>query len=332
MSATEPSSLGPRDSWAGVRVVVVGFDPAGFAAADNLMHLGAAVTALDTGRADDERQEKAQLLRMLGADVRLGPDASGPLPDPVDLVIASARTDPGSGLLEQATRRGVPVWGEVELAWRLRDPDRRAPWLAVTGSRGASTAAAMLRSVLRSAGLRTIVAGESGLPCVEVVMDPTPYDVLTLHLTGTQLLHTESMSAEAAVVLNVAAGDPDGGRTAGFGRIYEHVRTACVYNVADPATEQLVRDADVVEGARAIGFTLDTPGVGMVGLVEDILADRAFIADRETSAAELATTADLGAAAPEYVGYALAAAALARAHGVSQQAIREGLRTYRPAD
>ena len=100
-------------------------------------------------------------------------------------------------------------------------------------------------------------------------------------------------------------------------------------------TEQLVREADVVEGARAIGFTLGMPGVGMLGVVEDILADRAFVEERDTSAAELCTLADLAAAgasgpAPHTVQNALAAAALARAHGVSQAAVRDGLRGFRP--
>ena len=78
------------------------------------------------------------------------------------------------------------------------------------------------------------------------------------------------------------------------GRIYEHVQRACVYNVADPVTEELVREADVVEGARAIGFTLGTPGVGMLGVVDDVLVDRAFVEQRASSAAELGTLADLG--------------------------------------
>ena len=80
--------------------------------------------------------------------------------------------------------------------------------------------------------------------------------------------------------------------TADKGRIYTGVERACVYNVADPVTEQLVRDADVTEGARAIGFTLGTPTVGMLGVVDDVLADRAFVDDRQHSAAELATIFD----------------------------------------
>ena len=114
------------------------------------------------------------------------------------------------------------------------------------------------------------------------------------------------------------------------GRIYEQVQQACVYNVADPVTERLVREADVVEGSRAVGFTLGTPAVGMVGLVEDVLADRAFIDERENSAAELCTVADLASPAPHIVANALAAAALARAYGVPTAAVRDGLRSFVP--
>ncbi|HYG93903.1 MAG TPA: cyanophycin synthetase, partial [Nocardioides sp.] len=72
------------------------------------------------------------------------------------------------------------------------------------------------------------------------------------------------------------------------------------------------------------------PSVGMVGLVEDVLADRAFVEERATSAAELCTVADLASPAPHFVANALAAAALARAHGVAPAAVRDGLRSFRP--
>jgi UDP-N-acetylmuramoylalanine--D-glutamate ligase len=193
----------------------------------------------------------------------------------------------------------------------------------------------MLDAILRAAGLRSVAAGNVGLPIVEVVMDPTPYDVLAVELSSYQLHYTDSMSAQAAAVLNLAEDHLDwyhsmADYAADKGRIYQHVQRACVYNAADPATDELVRGADVVEGARAIGFTLGMPGVGMVGVVEDILADRAFVEQRETSAAELCTLADLASPAPHFVANALAAAALARSHGVSQAAVRDGLRSFRP--
>jgi len=338
LMAKDPAALGRDDSWEGVRAVVAGFGVSGFAAADNLLHLGAAVTALDESPGDDTRQEKAELLRVLGAEVRLGEGTTAMLPDDVDVLVTSPGWKPTAPLLAQARDRGIPVWGEVELAWRLRaagPSGAPAPWLAITGTNGKTTTVQMLDTILRTAGLRSVAVGNVGLPIVEAVMDPTPYDVFAVELSSFQLHYTDSMAAESAAVLNVAEDHLDWypsmqAYAADKGRIYERVSRACVYNLADPVTEELVREADVVEGARAIGFTLGMPGVGMLGVVEGILVDRAFIEERQTSAAELCQISDLASDAPHYVQNALAAAALARAHGVSQAAVRDGLRAFRP--
>ncbi|WP_244927587.1 hypothetical protein [Nocardioides sp. W7] len=318
---SDPAGLGRHDPWDGVRAVVAGFGAAGFAAADNLTHLGASVTALDESSAG--REEEAELLEVLGATVRLGEGATARLPDDVDVVIGSPGWDE-SPLLLQARERGVPVWGELELAWRLRDPAHPAPWLCVTGARDPGRSVRMLEAILVAGGLRCAAAGAGagGLPIVEAVMDPEPYDALAVGLTGAQLAGAGPMSAASAAVLDVGA-------ETGLGRVYEQVRDACVYLASEPVTEDLVREADVVEGARAIGITLGAPGVGMLGVVEDLLVDRAFIAERDTSAAELCSIGDLPDATPEVVQDALVAAALARAHGVGQVAVRDGLRTFR---
>ena len=328
--------LGRRDDWSGVRAVVAGFGVSGFAAADNLTHLGASVVALD--ESSDGKEENAELLGVLGADIRLGAGTTAELPEDTGLLVVSPGWKPTAPLIEQARARGIPVWGEVELAWRLRDPDDAAPWLAVTGTNGKTTTVQMLETILRAAGLRSVAVGNVGLPIVEAVMDPTPYDVFAVELSSFQLHYTDSMTAESAVVLNVAEDhldwyDGPTGRAdyaADKGRVYRGVQQACVYNVADPETERLVREADVAEGARAVGFTLGMPAVGMVGVVDDILVDRAFIAERQSSAAELCTIDDLPSPAPHIVANALAAAALARAHGIPQVAVRDGLRAFRP--
>jgi UDP-N-acetylmuramoylalanine--D-glutamate ligase len=352
MTAPHVDELGRDDSWEGVRAVVAGLGVSGFAAADNLTHLGAHVTALDESDAG-ERTERGTLLDILGADVRLGAGTTATLPENADLLVVSPGWSPRALLIAQARQRGVPVWGEVELAWRLRGRDERTgrpvPWLALTGTNGKTTTVRMLESMLRSAGLRAVACGNVGLPLVEVVMadhgnGAQPYDVLAVELSSFQLHYTSSVRAESAAVLNIsedhldwyAGPDPMGAYAADKGRIYSGVERACVYNVADPLTEQLVREADVTEGARAIGFTLGTPAVGMLGVVDDVLCDRAFIAERNSSAAELGTFADLAGAgagetpAPHVVANALAAAALARSHGVPPAAVREGLRAFRP--
>ncbi|MGI8646082.1 MAG: UDP-N-acetylmuramoyl-L-alanine--D-glutamate ligase [Nocardioides sp.] len=336
----DPARLGRIDPWDGVTAVVAGFGATGFAAADTLTHLGASVVALGD-QETAEMAERAQLLGILGTDVRLGPGATAALPadlGDVDLLVTSPGFRPDAALLAEARARGIPVWGEVELAWRLRDPEHPAPWLAVTGTNGKTTTVQMLDAILSAAGLRSAAAGNVGRPIVEAVVDPAPYDVFAVELSSFQLHYTDSVRAESAVVLNLAEDhldwydgpSPMADYAADKGLIYRGVQRACVYNVQDPATEDLVREADVEEGARAIGYTLGVPRVGMLGLIDDVLADRAFIDERHSSAAELCTLADLHSPAPHVVADALAAAALARAHGVSQQAVRDGLRAFRP--
>ena len=147
------------------------------------------------------------------------------------------------------------------------------------------------------------------------------------------------MSAESAVVLNVAEDHLDwytgptamADYAADKGRIYERVQRACVYNVADPETERLVREADVDRGRPGRSASPSAcPAVGMVGVVDDLLVDRAFVDERQTSAAELCTSTTSPSPAPHVVANALAAAALARAHGVPQAAVRDGLRVVPP--
>ena len=102
----------------------LGIGVSGFAAADNLTHLGADVTVLAES-ANDAQREKAHLLEILGATVRIGAGATATLPDDVRRAWSPRPgVPPTAPLIVAAGRRDVPVWGEVELAWRLRDPEQ----------------------------------------------------------------------------------------------------------------------------------------------------------------------------------------------------------------
>jgi UDP-N-acetylmuramoylalanine--D-glutamate ligase len=323
-----------QSPWSEARVVVAGLGVSGFAAADTLVHLGARVLVVDERDGEAER-DKATLLEILGAQVRIGAGSTGELPPGSDLVVTSPGWRPSAPLLAAAADSGVPVWGEVELAWRLRDPVHAAPWLAITGTNGKTTAVGMLAAMLSAAGLRARAVGNVGTPVLEAVMDPEPSDVLAVELSSFQLHWTHSVSALAAAVLNVAEDHLDWhgsmqAYAADKARIYQRAQVACVYNADAPVTEQMVRDADVVAGCRAVGFTLGVPAVGMLGVVDGALADRAFVAERQTSAAELGAVADVTPQGPHNVANALAAAALARAHGVPPAAVRAGLRGFQP--
>lgn len=333
VSGEDASWLGAADRsspWQQVRACVVGgLGVSGFAASDALIQMGAHVVVLDDVDSDPGR-DKATLLEMLGADVRMGPGSTAWLPAPLDLVVTAPGLPPYTPLLAEAAAAGLPVWGEVELGWRLRDPEHPAPWLCVTGTNGKTTTVQMLAEMLRADGLRTVATGNVGLAVCEVVMDPEPYDVLAVELSSHQLHWMSSLSAEAATVLNLAADHLTwhGDRAryeAAKASIYRNCQRACVYNVQDVRTRELVEEAEVVEGCRAIGFTLGVPAVGMVGLVDDVLADRAFVEGRAHSAAELARVSDVPGGAPHNVANALAAAALARAHGIAPASVRRGL-------
>ncbi|MGW7045688.1 UDP-N-acetylmuramoyl-L-alanine--D-glutamate ligase [Streptomyces avermitilis] len=318
-------------NWQGKNVTVAGLGVSGIPAARVLHGLGAVVTVVNDG--DDERSRaQAADLEALGITVRLGDGAT--LPEGTELIVTTPGWQPDKPLFAAAAEAGVPVWGDVELAWRLRGPES-APWLAVTGTNGKTTTVQMLASILKAAGLRTAAVGNIGVSLLDAVLGEETYDVLAVELSSYQLHWAPSLRAHSATVLNIAPDHLDWhgsmeAYTADKGRIYEGNRVACVYNVADKATEDLVRAADVEEGCRAVGFTLGTPGPSQLGVVEGLLVDRAFVEDRQKNAQELAEVADVNPPAPHNIANALAAAALARAFGVPASAVRDGLRAFRP--
>lgn len=323
--------LNRGSEWARVHVAVAGIGVAGFAAADAVLQLGAQVTIIDAADGDRQR-ERADVLGALGADVLLG--HAGPAPT-CDLLVVSPGLRPTDPVIVNALEAGVPVWGELELAWRLRDPETAAPWLCVTGTNGKTTTALMCESMLQAAGLRAVAAGNIGNSLVDVVMHDL-MDVIVVEVGAPQLPFVSSMSPLASVCVNIADDHIDhfgsmDAYTAAKARVYERVQRAAIYNVEDEVTLRMVEEADVIEGARAIGFTLGVPDVSMLGVVDDILVDRAFVEDRRNSAQELATIADVRPAAPHNVANALAAAGLARAYGVPATAVRDGLLAFAPA-
>ncbi|MER6604601.1 UDP-N-acetylmuramoyl-L-alanine--D-glutamate ligase [Streptomyces sp. NPDC000927] len=334
--------------WQGKHVTVAGLGVSGIPAARALHGLGAVVTVVDDGDDERSRAQAAELeswaaarsasakggggRRVGGITVRLGDGAT--LPESTELVVTAPGWRPDKPLFAAAAEAGVPVWGDVELAWRLRGPGA-APWLAVTGTNGKTTTVRMLASILEAAGLRTAAVGNIGVSLLDAVLGDEEYDVLAVELSSYQLHWAPSLRAHSAAVLNLAPDHLDWhgsmeAYAADKGRIYEGNRVACVYNAAQKATEDLVREADVEEGCRAIGFTLGTPGPSQLGVVDGILVDRAFVENRHEQAQELAEVSDVVPAAPHNVANALAAAALARAFGVDPAAVRDGLRAFRP--
>jgi UDP-N-acetylmuramoylalanine--D-glutamate ligase len=249
----------------------------------------------------------------------------------VHLVVTSPGWRPTSPLLVAAQDAGVPVWGEPELAWRLRRPDD-APWLAVTGTNGKTTTTLMLAAMLTAGGKRTIAAGNIGTPLVDIVMADERYDVLAVEIGSFQLHWSPSIVPAAATVLNVAPDHLDwhGGLeeyAAAKARAFADPQTVAVGNADDLGSLRLLARAP----GRRVSVTLASPRPGQLGLVEDLLVDRAFVDDPQHEAVEIATLSDIPLAGGHNVINALAAAALARSYGVAPEAVAEGLRSFTPA-
>ncbi len=231
--------------WRGLRVAVLGLGVTGFAVADTLTELGADVLVLAPAVDDD----RARILEVIGARLLRHPlDA---VPDELvafapELIVASPGFHPDHPVLEWAGDAGVAVWGDIELAWRVRDKVNAAEWILVTGTNGKTTTVQLAATFLAANGLRAAPCGNIGVPVLDAVRDPGGFDVLVVELSSYQLHHLPTtgpgaLHPWASVVLNVADdhldwhGSPEAYRAA-KATVYANTKVACVYNRADEAT------------------------------------------------------------------------------------------------
>lgn len=340
-----------RSDWSGLRVGVLGLGVTGFAAADTLVELGADVlvvaSPITEGGADAER---AQLLGVIGASLtQTDVNALVPGTAPAELVahrpdviIVSPGFHPDHPLLLWAAAASVPVWGDIELAWRLRDKILPvAEWMLVTGTNGKTTTVQLAATMLAEGGHRVAPCGNIGVPVLDAIRDPNGWDVLVVELSSYQLHYLPrqgpgALVPWASVCLNLADDHLDWHGSAEAYRaakstVYANTRVACIFNTADAATRRMVEEAEVLDGARAIGFGLGVPGPSELGVVEGILCDRAFLDDRADRALELTTVPDLervGLGAPHVVADVLAASALARSFDVPPAEVRAAVEGF----
>ncbi|HZC71836.1 MAG TPA: UDP-N-acetylmuramoyl-L-alanine--D-glutamate ligase [Jatrophihabitans sp.] len=265
-------------------------------------------------------------VRPPGVDALLGAGAEfagelEQLPGDVTLVVTSPGWPPSHPLFAEAAARGVEVIGELEFAWRLRGP-AAADWLVVTGTNGKTTTVRMLESMLRAAGRRALAVGNVGVSIIDAVIDPEPYEVLSVEASSFQLHWSSTIRPRAGVLLNLA---PDHLDWHGSLAAYERAKTAvwagaaAIGNLDDPRVVALLP-------AGAVEFTLSPPTAGQLGVVNGRLVSLAFGDD----GLELCDAADVRPAGAHNVANALAAAALARAAGADADAIADGLRAFVP--
>lgn len=318
----------------GRTVLVAGAGISGLAAAEVLVAHGARVLVSD---------DRALPALPAGAEPAVG------LPEGVDLVVTGPGRAPAHPLVAEAAARGIEMIGEPELAWRLGALRATPPaWLVVTGTNGKTTTTGMLESILRAAGLDAVACGNIGYPVVSAVA--AGHAVLAVELSSFQLHWSPSIVPAAGLVLNVAEDHLDwhgGLEPYAQAKARALVGEVAVAGVDDAIAARLLAES---EAPHKVGITLAAPGEHQLGIQDSHLVDRAFptsdtrpeVSDsrvrRESSASDtrvghgtpLAAVADVRPGGPPGLTDALGAAALARAHGVSPEAVAAGLRAYRP--
>ncbi len=305
--------------WDTTHVLVVGLGQTGFAVADTLKELGARVTILARDAEDDVKK----IATVIGADIVVSAKAR----DIEDAVKASgadvAIVSPGVSLDDPAIKAvreaGIPLWSDVDFAWRVRDKyENVGDWIVVAGERHGATIVELASRILLADGRIVGVAGYQQPPLLDLIRDPVGYQNLIVHASADALAWWGRHPQALRQPLISVCVDEDMASDAGV--LYDGTTVACVYWRGGGLSESLVETADVVEGARAIGVGVGSPGMSEVGLVEGIVCDRAFLDDRKNQALEISTLEELQEAGwdvPAQLPAVFAAIAIARALDVS---------------
>jgi UDP-N-acetylmuramoylalanine--D-glutamate ligase len=241
------------------------------------------------------------------------------------LVVTSPGFPPTAPVPAAAESAGVPIWGDVELAWRLDASGyygRPRRWLAVTGTNGKTTTTSMLHAMLTAADLRSSLCGNIGSPVLDALREPA--DLLAVELSSFQLHWAPSVRPEAGVVLNIAEDHLDwhsdlADYTAAKARVLSG--RVAVVGLDDPRAAALL---SATHAPVRVGFRLGEPAVGELGVRDGMLVDRAF-----SDNVALAAVSSIPVPGPVGVLDALAAAALARSVAVPAEAVADALATFR---
>lgn len=187
----------PGFDLAGKRVLVVGLARTGVVVSLFSAGYGASVTATDE-RPESDLAEPAVRLRAAGVRLELGGHAPATFLDQ-DLIVVSPGVPAKLPELEEARQRGIPVWSEIELAWRFL----RGKLVAITGSNGKTTTTSLVAHILKVAKIPVLVGGNIGVPLLSRVESSTDATVTVAEISSFQLETIETFRPEIGVLLNI---------------------------------------------------------------------------------------------------------------------------------
>lgn len=298
------------------KVLIIGGGVTGTSVAEVLEKLGSTIAIVD---------EDASLL----ADVRFV-TAEFALSQQWDFAIISPGWRPDHPLVKLLREKGVRLLSEIDLAWHLRNDLRPSQkWLAITGTNGKTTTVEMVAAMLRAGGRSASACGNVGDTVIGAVVGDTDFEFLVLELSSFQLYWSELPEFHASAILNIADDHTD------WHGSFENYVDAKL-RILDRAQLGILNggDATVLESTsswegKKVFYSLNSPRAGELGVVEDLLVDRAFVLDTD-EAEMIAELTDIHPSSPHNISNTLAAAGLARSAGIEHSQIRQAIQSFRP--
>ncbi len=250
------------------------------------------------------------------------------VPAGIDFAIVSPGWKLDHPFIAALKSNGAEILSEIDFAWRVKSeiaPHQK--WIALTGTNGKTTTIQMVAAMMQKGGLWGVACGNVGDTVIEALSGHKPYDVLALELSSFQIEWSKEARFSACAILNIAEDHID---WHGSFDSYANSKLSLL-SYSDLA----VLNAEDVEVAtrsvawqgKKVFYSLETPAPDELGLVENLLVDRAFI-DDPAHAEAFAELADITPTVPHNVSNAMAAAGLARSLGISHDDIKEALKSF----
>ena len=294
-------------------------------AGKNCLVIGAGVTGMTCQEALVNFGANSKLF---DEKVKAGADIVNEIPSGVELAIISPGWRDDHLVISKLRSDGVEILSEIDFAWQVKQvlaPSQK--WIALTGTNGKTTTIKMVESIFKAAKINGAACGNVGETVIAAVCAKKPLDYLAIELSSFQIHWSNLPKYESVAVLNIAEDHID---WHGSFEAYAQAKLKLLKHsnkvILNKSDSELSRrtSSDLITW-----FSLDTPNAGELGVVENLLIDRAFSAS-PSQANEIAELVDITPTVPHNVLNALAAAALALSIGIKYEDIKIGLKNFSP--
>lgn len=270
------------------------------------------------------------ITRGINADIfdEKSPGALRVVDSPYELAIVSPGWRSDHPILHALRDSGCQLLSEIDFSWLVKEeiaPEQK--WIALTGTNGKTTTIQMVQSIFDFSSKSGIACGNVGDPVISILASGENFDFLAVELSSFQLEWSGLPHFEAVALLNIAPDHIDwhGSFDAYASAKLKLLQASKIAIINGEDSESVLRSTEWF--GKKVFYTLDTPQAGEIGLVENLLIDRAFT-DDPSQAIEFAQLSDFHPMVPHNVSNAMAAAGLALAIGISHQEVQSGLQNF----